>query len=385
MIQDRVLKIIKGLNIFSSDDLVSMTDIDEYKVDEIIVELVREEKITPIGNQYKYLNKDKCQKPSLRLLKKTDKKIFQDKNINFKEAAEYFLINYALQICTPSTFKSYKSIIYTHLIIFFKSKNIREINFKDIQDFVELKHKEKLSEKTIKNSLALLGKMFNYFKEQGFINENPYSGIVNLKVSSKENIRILSKEETESLLDLAKRKYPYLFSLILFALSTGLKKSEILPLTKNDINLTNQKININKTIYEGQILEARNDRILREADIPEDLLSMFEELIKGKQNTDFIFKTSRLNMLTLDNRTRQHFRELAKELGLYDFKFNDLRHTYAYNSLQNGISIDYLHKQLGDYSIQSTMDKYRDFINPKIDEVSCMQVYTKNEALKVYK
>lgn len=330
MIQDRVLKIIKGLNTFSLDDLISMKDIEEIEAEDIIAELVKEEKIIPIGRQYKYLNKTGSQKPSLKLIKRPDRKIIQDKNVGFKAAAEYFLINYALQICTPSTFKSYKSIIYTHLIIFFKSKNIREINFNDIQDFIELKHLEKLSEKTIKNSLALLGKMFNYFKEQGFINENPYSGIVNLKVNRKENIRVLSKEETDSLLDLTKRKYPYLFPLILVTVLTGLKKSEILPLTKNDIDLVNGKISINKTIYEGQILEARNDRVLREVDIPEELLSMFEELVTSKQSTEFIFKTTRLNMLTLDNRTRQHFREIAKELGFYDFKFNDLRHTYTF-------------------------------------------------------
>ena len=122
MIQDRVLKIIKGLNTFSSDDLISMTDIDEYEVEKILVKLVKEEKIVPIGSHYKYLNKAQNQKPSLRLIKKPDRKIIQDKNISFKDAAEYFLINHALQNCTPSTFKSYKSIIYTHLIIFFKSR-----------------------------------------------------------------------------------------------------------------------------------------------------------------------------------------------------------------------------------------------------------------------
>ena len=363
MIQDRVLKIMKGLNTFSQDDIISMTDIDEDEVLNVLMQLVKEEKIISINkNKYKYLNKSKTQKITLKLVQTPVEKIINKDNITFLQAAEYFLINYALQNCTPSTFKSYESIIYTHLIIFFKSRNIKDINFKDIQNFIELKHKEKLSEKTIKNTLALLGKMFSYFKEQGFIKKNPYNGIINIKVKKTESIKILSKEEIESLFDLAKRKYPYLFLFILVEISTGLKKSEILCLTKEDVDLKNRKININKTIYEGQILQARNDRVLREIDIPEELLILFNELLKNNKNIDYIFKNKRLNMLTLDNRIRQHFRELAKQLGLYDFKFNDLRHTYACNALQQGMSIDYLHKQLGDYSIQATMDKYRDFI-----------------------
>ena len=45
MIQDRVLKIMKGLNTFSPDDIIIMADVDEDEADDIIAEFIKEEKI----------------------------------------------------------------------------------------------------------------------------------------------------------------------------------------------------------------------------------------------------------------------------------------------------------------------------------------------------
>lgn len=58
MIQDRILKIIKGLNTFSQDDLVIMADIDDKEAEEVLAELLKEEKIIFIGNhKFKYRQK----------------------------------------------------------------------------------------------------------------------------------------------------------------------------------------------------------------------------------------------------------------------------------------------------------------------------------------
>jgi integrase len=363
MIQDKVLKIIKGLNTFSQDDILSMSDFEETEVRHIIAGFINDGTVIKIlCDNYSFVNKIPERKRTLHLIEKPQKQIIFDSNILFKQAAEDFLINYAQQNCTLSTLKTYKCIICVHMCSFFKNKKAREICFEDIQEFIELKRKEKLSDKTIKNYIALFGKMFSYFKEQGFINEIPYNRIIRPKINNNGLIKVLNKEQTASLKVLARKKYPYLLPLILIALNMGLKKSEILVLTKEDIDLKRRIINVNKTICMRMVLKCKNDRLLREVSIPESLLSVFKELIKGKQSTEFIFKNNRLSLSTFDKKTRLNFRQIAKELGFYDFKFDEFRHTYAYNALQQGMSIDYLHKQLGDYSIQATMDKYRDFI-----------------------
>ena len=96
--------------------------------------------------------------------------------------------------------------------------------------------------------------------------------------------------------------------------------------------------------------------------IPENIALEINTILKSNKDEDFVFYNSKLSPLTIDKRIRKSFLALLGELNLPKITFNELRHTYAYNSLQEGMSIDYLHKQLGDYSIQATMDKYRNFI-----------------------
>ena len=363
MIQDRVLKIIRGLNTFSSDDILVMCDVNEDEAEEILAELVKEEKIIPIGSQYKYLNKTGNLKSSLRLVKKTDKKTILNKNVSFKDAAEYFLTNHVLQNCSPTTFKTYKSLIKHHLNPFFGKMEIKSITQEHIKEFIELKLKEGLQNKRINSCLTLFGNMFNKFKEWEFISDSPYNGIINVKFSREVKIQVLNNYETDILLKTAKTFYPKLYLFVLLILSSGIKKSELLALKKQDINLKNLKINVNKTMFANKIIIPKVKTIIRHVDIPKNIVPEVKKAIKGKTDDDFVLYDRSLSWFTQDRQMRIDFSKLVKQLKLPYITFNDLRHTYAYDALQNGISIDYLHKHLGDYSIQSTMDKYREFIN----------------------
>ena len=364
MIQDRVLKIIKGLNTFSLYDIIVMTGFEEYEVYNIIEQLVKDRTIiqTP-HNEYNFVSKIPERKRTLQLIEKPRIQIMPDNNINFKQAAEYFLANHASINCTPSSFKTYISITKTHLITFFGKMNLKYITQKEIMEFIDLKQKEGLTNKRIRNCITLFGNMLSKFIEWRFISNSPYNGIINVKFSREQKIQILKTSEVNSLLKTAKANYYKLYPFILLILSTGLKKAEILALKKEDINLKNRKITINKTFYEGEILIPKVKTVIRQVDIPEYVILELKKMMKNKQEEDFIFYDTSISHFTSGKHIRQGFAALLKQLNLPKITFNELRHTYACTALQKGMSIDYLHKQLGDYSIQSTMDKYRDFIS----------------------
>ena len=101
----------------------------------------------------------------------------------------------------------------------------------------------------------------------------------------------------------------------------------------------------------------------RQVDILGDISKGLLEITKDIKEEDYIFQNNFSSPIVMDKKLRKAFVNILKELNLPIITFNDLRHTYAYNALQSGMSIDYLHKQLGDYSIQATMDRYRDFIS----------------------
>lgn len=364
MNQEKILKIIKGLNKFLLDDIVMMLDIDETEAKNIIDNLIIEEKVAFIDEKnYRYIKNSKAERILLKLAKKP---MSNFKDINFKDTSEYFLMNHALLNCTPATFKTYKSLIKTHLNQFFGKMQLKNINQHHLQEYIELKQQEKLSNKRINNSLALLGNIFNKCLEWEFIDKSPYNGIINVKFKKKNFVTILTKKEAESLLNVAKFKYPKLYLMILFILETGLKKGELLALKKEDIDFENLKIKVNKTLFEDKIVIPKSTNVIREVDITKKLITEIKTLIRNKLDEDFIFDPCGLSHFTQDRQLRINFAKLTKEIGLCGLKFNELRHTYAYNAIQSGMGIDYLHKQLGDYLIQATMDKYRDFIPEKV-------------------
>jgi integrase len=202
--------------------------------------------------------------------------------------------------------------------------------------------------------------MFKKFIQWQYLKESPYNGVINVKFEKLNKIQTLNENEQELLLKKAKYTYKNVYPLIQIILNTGLKKSEILALKKEDINFENRKIYVYKTVFENTILKTKFKSAIREVDIPENLINLFKELTKKKE--DYLFLKSGSSFITVDKIIRKEFSALLIHAKIQKIAFKELRHTFARNSLQKGISIDYLHKQLGEYSIQATMDKYREFI-----------------------
>ncbi len=364
MNQDKILKIIKGLNRFSLDDIVVMTGFDETEINDILENFSTDGIVTKVSEfEYRYINKIPERREMFRLVEKPEIKIIPDNNITFRQAADYFLVHHAKENCTPSTFKTYISISNVHLLSFFGKMKLKNITQKEIKEFIALKQKQYISNRRIRNCVTLFGNMFNKFKEWGFVSDTPYNGIINVKFKKKTDIKILNETEVKLILANAKKNSPILYKFILLALLSGLKKAEIFALKKSDIDFKNKKIKINKTLYMGKVIISKVKTAIRQINIPENIIPDLKKAIKNKRENDFIFYDKALSYYTQDKRLRKTFANIVKQLQLDKFTFNELRHTYAYRALQNGMSIDYLHKQLGDYSIQATMDKYRDFIS----------------------
>lgn len=362
VMQEKILKIIKGLNTFSLDDILMMCDADEDEVENLLEDFVSEKIIQKISDyEYRYLGKAKSKEAYLKLIepdKEKSSNIFSE--MTFKTAAEYFLEHHAKKNCTPSTYKTYKTLINAHLIQFFGRKKLTKISNNNIEKFIEIKKEQKLKNKRLRNCVTLLGNMFERFKEWNFVEKSPYNGITNIQYSREQKISVLTDIEQKQILDESKKVSHNLYLFILLALNTGLKKAEIIAIKVEDIDLQNNTICINKNLSEGVFVIPRGKASIRKIIAPKDILT---KLVENKAQKDFVFYDTSYSAFTLKKALRREFAKVLKALNMPSITMNDLRHTYAYNALQSGMSIEYLHKQLGDYSIQATMDRYRDFIS----------------------
>jgi len=161
--KDKILKTVKGLRKFNIEDISLIAEIDENDVASIIQELIKENKVLKI-NDNQYMKAEKIQKRrNLTTVKG---------RIGFKTAAQSFMVE-AENKCTPSTFRSYKSALNKHLNPFFKEYRVCQIKPENIDEFIQYKIDEGLSNKTIDNIAKLLGSILEKALKDRYIPFNP--------------------------------------------------------------------------------------------------------------------------------------------------------------------------------------------------------------------
>jgi integrase len=73
---------------------------------------------------------------------------------------------------------------------------------------------------------------------------------------------------------------------------------------------------------------------------------------------DLVFLSPQGTVLDPDNLIKRYFLPTIENAGLRRFRFHDLRHSYGSLLIQEGASITYVKEQMGQSSIQVTVDTY---------------------------
>ncbi|MDA2920583.1 site-specific integrase [Desulfobacterota bacterium AH_259_B03_O07] len=227
--------------------------------------------------------------------------------------------------------------------IIFGARKLSDIHAKDIDDY---KHK-RLSEvkpATVNRELEVLRNLFYLAKRwKEFYGENPVSESGLLSVNNQKE-RILSREEEQQLLNASA---PHLKSIIITALNTGMRKSEILSLSWEDIDFENDFIKVRHTI-------SKNKKS-RKVPVSSFLRIM---LLEQKMKTGYsenVFLSPDGESYTRPDSLKRCFEGARKRAKIEDLRFHDLRHTFATRAIEAGGSIVALSKILGHASIQTTM------------------------------
>ncbi|MDD3012386.1 MAG: tyrosine-type recombinase/integrase [Candidatus Gastranaerophilales bacterium] len=283
--------------------------------------------------------------------------INSNKNLTFHLLGEEFIKNYAEIYCKTSTLIGYKSYLKNHLYPFFSHKKILDITPNFISKYIQLKKDEGFSNKTINHTLILLGGIFKRAMEQGYITRNPAYSVKKLKLEHLE-MGFLYSKEIKILLESTKEKDPDFYPILLTAISTGLRRGELIALNWSDINFKECKISVSKSIFRGQIQEPKTKTSIRKVNMPRILIDVLKEL-KEKSKSEIIFTNKEGNHLDPDNMVKRHFLPNLKSAGINkQIRFHDLRHTFASALIAQNVPIKYIQAQMGHSSIQVTLDRY---------------------------
>jgi len=188
--------------------------------------------------------------------------------------------------------------------------------------------------------MATLRHVFSKAVEWDMIERNPYEQGKSLLLKvSNQRIRYLTEEEIERLLEECKPK-KHLFRVVNCAINTGMRRGEILSLKWGQIR--------NGFIY----LAKTKTKNPREIPINDDLAQMFKEIRKeqGLSSRDVFLYNSRVVQ-----KVHKGFRAALERAKIEDFKFHDLRHTFASHVIMRGGSLKDVQELLGHKTMTMTL------------------------------
>jgi integrase len=196
--------------------------------------------------------------------------------------------------------------------------------------------------------------------DEGYLKRDPTRKVVvKGKEPSEKKAKYLNEFELKLLLrHLDLSTFPSFDWLILVIAKTGLRFGEALGLTKNDIDLEHQTINVDKTwdykSYSGGFRPTKNTSSVRKVSIDWKLAMQLNQVIQDFPEDKPLFAQKRVFNSTVNNILKKY----CEELGITVISVHGLRHTHASLLLFAGVSIASVAKRLGHADMTTTQQTY---------------------------
>ena len=229
-------------------------------------------------------------------------------------------------------------------------KNFLTLSKKDIQEYIRALSKKE-SSTSVARTISTLKSFYKFLELNKYTSNNPVMAISNPK-SAKKLPKVLSEEEVTQLLDInLKTDFDYRNKAMLELMySSGLRVSELINLTVNDIDLKNASVRI--------FGKGSKERIVPLDDYAVEALYNYITY-----HRTVLFKHGENNYLFLNNHggkmTRQGFfkmlQKIAKKQGIKsELSPHTLRHSFATHLLKHGADLRSIQELLGHSDISTT-------------------------------
>lgn len=246
--------------------------------------------------------------------------------LTFAEAGQWFFENHAKP--HKRSWKNDRARIAV-MTRFFGRRLLRAITPETVEAFlnelprvVQARTGQSLSDHTRNHYLRLLKAIYNRLKKYRlYYGENPTCH-VEVKKIPRARVRFLYPSE-EKLLTPAVAQDRMVWPYYYVALHTGMRIGEIARMRVEDVSIS---------IRDLFVPNSKSSRS-RHVPISEELAAFLEGMMAGKPPQDYA-----LVGITSDYVSRR-FQGICQHVGLPDFRFHDLRHTFAARLLSKGVPI----------------------------------------------
>ena len=271
---------------------------------------------------------------------------------NFGEYAIFWIVAYAESRKAPSSLHRDKGILKNYLVPAFGKLKLEQISalYVDVW-FSALQTSGGISVKSCNDVLGLLKKMLNDAERWGMIDRNPILAIRKFRLPEMD-FHFWNVSEVRQFLGFWNQKVdpPRIYSVVIIALYTGLRRGEILGLKWDAVSFESRFITVKRSYCRtlNALVDTTKSRRIRRVPINAMLMAHLEKM------KILTFRSGYVCPPIHPDCVHKEFKKISRFAGVPIIRFHDLRHTFASNFLMGGGNIYDLQKILGHSTVQVT-------------------------------
>jgi integrase len=268
-----------------------------------------------------------------------------------------------------STYQDYRGMIDLHIIPALGRIHVQKLTMRQVQMFCS-SLQEKLSPGRVRNIHALLHSAIDHAVKEGLVARNVSEDVRLPHEEEKERV-VLNVEQADQLLKVA--SVPWLKVALTVAVTTGMRRGEIVALKWSDLDLANRYLQVRRNLIElrGRGLYEKGPKTThsrRKITLPFFVVEMLkehkanqEEIRRAAGNDwierDLIFCTENGDYIK-PHRLSRAFKRLLKQANLPSMRLHDLRHSAFTILLAMGVPAKVVQEIAGHSHISTTLGTY---------------------------
>lgn len=255
------------------------------------------------------------------------------------------------------TKKNKRYMIENRIVPYFGDRKMNEITASDIIQWQNEMLQMNFSDSYLRMLQNQMTALFTHASKIYNLKNNPCKKVKKMGRSDSRSLTFWTSEEYEKFLASIDKdsRYYVLFETLFW---TGMRIGELLALTKEDVDLKNNQININKTFYrtggKDIITSPKTEQSIRVVEIPQflaDELREYLEHVYELPDTERIFP---VGQEAVQHKLKYH----VEQSGVERIRVHDLRHSHASYLINQGVEPLLIKDRLGHKDIKITLNTY---------------------------
>jgi integrase len=312
------------------------------------------------GGNKKYLYA-RTKKAAYEKKKEYEQKIDQPVPVIREVEIEEFLADWLYSVkgtVKDRTYERYEQTVRLHLFSLY-GLYLHELKAKDLESLYQSKL-ETLSPRSVQIIHRTISKALKQAVRLRLVERNVADEVAPPRSEYKE-IRTLSREEVNWLLRLVRgTRYEAVYTL---AVTTGMREGEILGLKWTDLDLEQERLRIQRTLWKRKVSAPKSRSSVRAIPLNDhatDVLRRYRGSCEEGRFpiSEWLVSTSNGTPVSCHNFLNRSWYPLLEEMGLDRMPFHNLRHTCATLLLASNVHPKMVQSLLGHSSIEITLNTY---------------------------